>query len=416
MRFLSWTGRPRSGGRAKATAAEIYVGVKPIAPGALPEGFTLLQITPRLDGGGVERVTLDTALAVTRAGGRCLVASEGGALEAELAARGGEMVRLPVDSKNPLVIGANAGRLARLIRRERVSLIHVRSRAPAFSALAAGHAAGVPVVATYHGIYSARSAAKRWYNGVMTRGDLTIANSAFTRDHIVAEHHLAAERIALVSEGVDTDLFDPARVSAQRVAALRAGWGLAPGDRRPVLLIAARLTGWKGQATMVEGLGQLKGGQDPWLVLAGKARSADEAAQLRAVAERAGVAGRVRIVGAVGDMPAAYLAADLVAAPSTLAESFGRGVAEAGAMQRPVLASPLGGPAETIVHGETGWLVAAGDPAAWAAATDAALALAPGSRAALGRAARARVTRLYSLEAMTAATFAIYRRLAEGRR
>jgi glycosyltransferase involved in cell wall biosynthesis len=382
-----------------------------IDPEALPPGFTLLQVTPRLESGGVEQVTLDTALAVVRAGGRSLVASWGGRLEDRLERGGAELVRLPVHARDPGALAANARRLRRLVAARCVSLVHVRSRAPAFSALWAARRAGVPIVATYHGIYRAGSPWKRWYNGVMTRGDVTIANSNFTRDHILAEHRILPERIAVVPEGVDTDRFDPGRVSRERTAALRTAWGLDGADPRPILLLAARLTGWKGQGLAIEALARSKGAGEPLLILAGKAERPGEAEALRAVAERAGVGDRVKLVGPLDDMPAAFALADLVLAPSTLPESFGRGVAEAGAMQRPVLASPLGGPAETIAPGETGWLVRAGDGQAWAHAISAALALSPEARERMGRAARARIVAGFSLAAMTAATFQVYRRL-----
>jgi glycosyltransferase involved in cell wall biosynthesis len=391
-------------------------GEPPIVPASLPEGFTLLQITPRLEGGGVERVTVDTALAVAAAGGVSLVASLGGKMEAQLAAGGGELIRLPVQSRNPLVMASNGVRLGDLIRARRISLVHVRSRAPAFSAIWAARATGIPVATTYHGIYQARSPLKRWYNAVMTRGDITIANSIFTRDHVMAEHRLDGRRLTVVPEGIDTAVFDRATVTPSRMAGLRAAWGLDPDDHRPVLLLAARLTGWKGQGVMIEAMSRLAGPSDPVLILAGKAERDEETGALRALAERWGVAGRVRLVGAVEDMAAAYRVADLVVAPSTLPESFGRSVVEAGAMERPVLASPLGGPGETVIHGQTGWLAPAGDPAAWAAAVDRALATTPETRANMGRAARARILSDYSLTAMTAATFAIYRRLLEAGR
>jgi glycosyltransferase involved in cell wall biosynthesis len=314
------------------------------------------------------------------------------------------------------MLAANAARLRRLIEARGVSLVHVRSRAPAFSAIWAARRAGVPVVATYHGIYQARSPWKRWYNGVMTRGDLTIANSNFTRDHIIRQHRIAPERIAVAPEGIDVDRFDPARVTPGRMAAIRAAWGLDPADPRPILLLAARLTGWKGQGVAIQALSRLPGAGDPLLILAGKAEKASEAEALRAAATRAGVQDRVRLVGPVDDMPAAYALADLVLAPSILPESFGRGVAEAAAMQRPILASPLGGPAETVVDGETGWLVAAGDPDAWALSMAAALATPHQARERMGRAARARIVQRFSLVAMTAATFQIYRRLLDARR
>jgi glycosyltransferase involved in cell wall biosynthesis len=139
-------------------------------------------------------------------------------------------------------------------------------------------------------------------------------------------------------------------------------------------------------------------------------------AEIEAAAAVAGLGDQVRFVGPVTDMAAAYQAADLVIAPSTQPETFGRTVVEAGAMRRPVLAAAHGGPAETVVDGETGWLVAPGDVDAWSTALERALAQSPAERAAMGEAARERVKRLYSLSAMCDATFAVYRQVLEGRR
>ena len=372
-----------------------------------------MQVTPRLEGGGVEQVTLDTARAVTQAGGRALTVSWGGALEAAHTAAGGALFRLPVHKRDPLTLTANVGRLRDLIQREAVDMVHVRSRAPAFSAIAAARAAGVPVVATYHGIYQARGPVKRWYNGVMTRADLTLANSLFTRDHILTEHRLDPDRIVVVPEGIDTDRFEPSRISQGAAAQMRAHWGLDDDDHRAVLLLAARLTGWKGQAVMIQALALLAEASRPWLVLAGKVQKPGEEERLRGVAQKAGVADRVLFVGSIADMPAAYRAADLIVAPSTQPESFGRGVAEAGAMERLVIASPLGGPSEILVHGQTGWLAAAGDAPAWAIAVQAALATRLRQRRTMELAARKRILAGYSLRAMTAATFAVYRRMVE---
>jgi glycosyltransferase involved in cell wall biosynthesis len=386
-----------------------------ILPPILPEDFTLLQVTPRLDAGGVEQATVDMAIAVSRAGRRSLVASHGGALEGALSDGGVKLIRLPVDSKNPAVMAACAARLARLIAREKVSLVHVRSRAPAFGARMAARAAGVPMIATYHGIYGAGSGLKRWYNAAMTRGDLTIANSAFTRAHIMAEHALAPGKVIVVPEGIDTTVFDPAAISRDRIDTVRKAWGVGAGRRRTVILLAARLTEWKGQRLAVEALGRLGERGEAVLILAGAGEGSDYAAAIEAAAAVAGMSDVVRLVGACRDMPAAFAVADLVIAPSTKAESFGRSVVEAGAMGRPVLASRLGGPAETVVHGQTGWLVAPGDTDAWTKAIAMALTTDAASRAAMGAAARARVERLYSLTAMCEATFEVYRRVLDAR-
>ncbi len=381
----------------------------------LPADFTLLQITPALEGGGVEQVTVDLAAAVAAAGRASLVASHGGRLEGELAAAGAELVRLPVQSKNPITVALNGLRLTHVIRRQGVSLVHVRSRAPAFSALAAARNAGVPLVATYHGIYSADGALKRWYNAVMTRGDRVIANSAFTRDHILKEHNLAPERVSVIPEGIDTDRFDPDAVSPERVAALRQAWGLRESDSRTVILLAGRLTRLKGQVLVTEALGRLSGRDGVVLIFAGGGGSSNYRDEIEGAAAVAGLSGQVRLTGPCDDMPAAYLAADFVVAPSTQPESFGRTVVEAAAMRRPVLAADHGGPAEIVIDGQTGWLVAPRDPDAWTAALAVALATSPQDRAAMGQRARLRAKQLYSLPAMCDATFEVYRHMLEGR-
>ena len=237
---------------------------------SLPPGFTLLQVVPRLDAGGVEQTTLDIDAAVVSAGGRSLVASAGGRMADRLK---GELVELPVDSKNPTVMVANGRALRDLIRREGVSIVHARSRAPAFSALWAAKGEGVPFVATYAGAYNARSPLKRWYNGVMTRGDAVIANSSFTREHLLAQHRVDPEKVTAIPRGIELSRFDPAAVPAERVAALREAWGVS-GETRPVALLAGRLTRWKGQALAIEAVARL--GKPPVLVLAGDDQGRDD--------------------------------------------------------------------------------------------------------------------------------------------
>jgi glycosyltransferase involved in cell wall biosynthesis len=377
----------------------------------LPLGFVLLQVTPRLDAGGVEQTTLDIARAVVRAGGRAIVASRGGRLAARLRSVGAELVELPVQSKNPLTMAANALRLQRLIRREGVSVVHARSRAPAVSALLAARAAGVPFVATYAGIYNARSGLKRWYNSVMTRGDLVIANSDYTRAHLIAAHGVDPLKVVTIHRGIDLSALDPRAVAPERVERVRAAWGLAPTDSRPVVLLPARLTRWKGQALMVEAaaLLQARGVDDFVLVMAGddQGRFAYRA-ELRAAVLAHGLEGRVHVAEHCGDMPAAYLAADLVVTPSLEPEAFGRTAVEAQAMGRPVLAADHGAVRETVLDGETGWLVPPGDVEAWADALEAALAAGPRAWTRMGQEGIARARDLFSLEAMTAATLAVY--------
>jgi glycosyltransferase involved in cell wall biosynthesis len=386
------------------------------SPQPLPPGFTLLQVIPELDTGGAEQSTLDIAAAVVAAGGRALVVANGGRLTPRLAETGAQFIAMPVQSKNPWVMAANARRLAHLMTTQKVSLVHVRSRAPAFSVLAAARRTKVPAVATYHGVYNARSALKRWYNAVMTRGDVVIANSEYTRNHVMTQHGLDSAVIVAIPRGIDTARFDPAAVDPARVQALRLAWSVAADDPRPKILLAGRLTRWKGQALLIEALARHKaaGGAPALVLMAGddQGRSGYRDALLAAIA-RAGLEDWVRLVGHCADMPAAYLLADLAAAPSLDPEAFGRTAVEPQAMGRPVLAADHGAARETVVEGQTGWLVAPGDAAAWAAALAQAITAGPARRAAMGAQGQARVRALYSVEAMCAATLDVYRRVLE---
>jgi glycosyltransferase involved in cell wall biosynthesis len=385
---------------------------------ALPPDFTLLQVVPELETGGAEQTTIDVARAVIAGGGRALVATRGGRMAARLASDGGRLAQMPVNSKNPLTMLGNAARLIELIRSEHVSLIHARSRAPAFSALWAARATCTPFVTTYHGVYSARNRLKRWYNSVMTRGDLVIANSDYTRDHVLAEHHIDPERIVAIPRGVDLDRFSPAWVTPDRIEALRQAWGIAADDGRTRFLLAARLTRVKGHLTVIAAAARLKAqGRADFLVLfAGDDQGrGDYSRELAQAIAQAGLEDVVRIVGHCDDMPGAYLAADVALAARTTPEAFGRTAVEPQAMGRPVIASDDGALTETVVDGVTGWLVAPGDAGAWADAMARAIDLGPGKRLEVGQAGMNRVRLLYNNDLMCAATLAAYERVLEAR-
>jgi glycosyltransferase involved in cell wall biosynthesis len=384
----------------------------------LPASFTLLQVTPELETGGAEQTTLDVAHAVIDAGGQCLVAARGGRMTARLQADGGRLAQMPVQSKNPLVMLGNAARLSDLIKREGVSLVHARSRAPAFSALWAAHSNNVPFVATYHGVYNAKTALKRWYNAVMTRGDMVIANSQFTREHVIAEHGIDPDKVVAIPRGIDLKRFNPGLITPARLATLRTAWGVAPDERRPLILLAGRLTRWKGQGLLIEAAAKLKAmGQDRFIiVMAGDEQGrAGYHAELDAAIAAAGLTEQVRIVGHCDDMPAAYALADFAVAPSLEPEAFGRTAVEPQIMGRAVIAADHGAARETVVHGQTGWLAAPGDADAWAAALSVALEAGVGRRASMGELGRNRARKLYSVEAMCEATLEVYAHVLETR-
>ncbi len=384
----------------------------------LPPDFTLLQVTPELETGGAEQTTIDVAQAVIAAGGKALVATRGGRMAARLVSDGGRLIEMPVQSKNPLVMLGNAARLIDLIRTEKVSLVHARSRAPAFSALWAAHATKVPFVATYHGVYRAGNGLKRWYNAVMTRGDLVIANSDYTRDHVLAEHHLDPARIVTIPRGVDLTRFDPRRIPPERIDALRAAWGVPADGSKLVFLLGGRLTRIKGHQTIIAAAArmQAQGREDFVIVFAGDDQGRTEFREelLRDIAA-AGLADTVRIVGHCDDMPAAFRLADVALLPTTKPESFGRAAVEPQVMERPVIVSDHGGATETVVDGETGWRAPPGDVEAWARAMTTAITVGGECRRTMGEAAAARARRLYSVDAMCDATLGVYARVLEAR-
>ena len=386
------------------------------------EGRTILQILPRLDAGGAERTTIDIAAALVQAGARALVATEGGRLTSELQAIGGIWLRFPAATKNPFAMALNARRLARLMIAERVDLVHARSRAPAWVALGACRIAERPFLTTYHGAYSARSALKLRYNSVMARGDVVIANSQYTADMIARLYPQARARLRVIYRGSDLRAFSPGAVDRERVNRLRGAWGVAQHER--VVLLAARLTGWKGQKLLVEAASRLhaQGLSDVRYILAGDPQGRDGyVKELDALIVARGMKGIVSRVGHCVDMPAALLAASVVVVPSTEPEAFGRSAVEAQAMGALAIVSDLGAapetvlaPPETSAEQRTGWRIPAGDPQALADALAAALSLGATARDGIARRARAHVERHFSLDHMTRQTLEAYGAVLNG--
>lgn len=386
---------------------------------------TILQIIPGLDTGGAERTTVEMTHAIVAAGGRALVVTSGGRMVPQVSEAGGEVITFNAATKNPLSMLTNARRLQGLIEREKVDLLHARSRAPAWSALLAARLSGRPFVTTYHGAYAEQGKLKRTYNSVMARGDVVIANSHYTARLIQGRYGTPEKRIRVIHRGIDEESFDPERVSPDRVERLRAKWGVRPGQR--VVIHAARLTGWKGQGVVVSATARMlqQPVRDDWVViLAGDAqgRSGYVASLEQQIAAHS-IEDRVRLVGHVDDMPAAYLAAHVSVVASTEPEAFGRAAAEAEAMRCPVIATNIGAAPETVraapqaaAHEITGWLVPPDDPKSLAKHMNAALALSEAERAAIGERARDHVSRSFSLAAMQAATLRVYDSLLPGAR
>ena len=384
-------------------------------------GRTILQIIPRLDAGGAERTTIDIAAALSEAGARALVATEGGRLVSELQANGGIWIPFPAATKNPLLMWLNARRLAKIIQRENVDIIHARSRAPAWVALGAAQRTKTSFVTTYHGSYSGQSSLKQLYNSVMARGDVVIANSAYTAGLIANAYPFAHDHMAIIHRGTDLRRFARTAVDTARVQRMRKSWNVGPEDR--VVLLAARLTAWKGQKVLIEAARLLaeRGISDVRYILAGDDQGrAHYVRELDAAIEKAGLTGVVTRVGHVTDMPAALAASAVLAVTSTEPEAFGRSAVEAQAMGTPVVVTDLGAVAETVLtpprvtrENRTGWTIPPNDPEALATVLESILGMGAAARDALAERARNHVEKSFGLEKMCAQTLEIYARLIE---
>jgi len=383
----------------------------------------VLQVLPSLDvgGGGVERSAIDVAEALVLAGKKAVVASEGGRQVGELERRGAKHITLPLASKNPFVIRQNIDRLRDVIAREGIQLVHARSRAPAWSAHAAAAASGVPFMTTFHGTYNFGTGffgnLKKKYNAIMTRGDAVIANSQFIADHIAANYDVPAARVHVIPRGIDTARFDAEGFNANRMIELASRWRVPDGNA--IVMLPGRLTRWKGQLLFVEALARLKSRMGPedfrvtgLLVGSDQGREAYRR-ELEECIDEKGLGGDIQIVGHCDDMPAAYMMSNVVVSASTDPEAFGRVVAEAQAMGRPVVVADHGGASEQVIEGLTGWRFTPGDPQALADTLETALAIGDDARTVLAERAAEHVRANFAKSGMCAATLRVYADLFE---
>ncbi len=383
----------------------------------MPDAITVLQVIPRMRAGGAELGCLQIAEALVKAGNRAIVVSEGGQLVESLKAVGAEHVVLPVASKSPLTLARNAARLADMIRRERVSIIHARSRAPAWSALIAARRTGIPFVTTYHSEYSEKNKLKNLYNSVMARSDTVIAVSDYMAHLIRTRYRTPENRIAVIHRAFDDKVFDPTTLTPQRIEVVRRQ--LDADGSRPVLLLAGRITPRKAQHHLVEALGILKarGAPDVVCVLAGEVEKPEFKAELEAQATRLGVAHQLRFPGHVKDMPAAYAITDISLNISEQ-EGLPRVAIEAQAMGVPMIVSNTG-PGREVALTEpdvtaaeaSGLRVPYADPDAVARAVEKMLSWSPVEREACGARGAAHVRGRFTLANLTSKTLAVYDRV-----
>jgi len=366
----------------------------------------VMQVLPRLETGGVERGTVDITTALTAAGRRAIVVSAGGPMVREIERAGGVHITLPVDSKNPLTMRKNVAALTEVIADNNVGLVHARSRAPAWSARPAAERANVPFITTFHGTYNFSNPAKKAYNAIMAKGERVIAISEFIGRHVAEQYDVPEDRIRVIPRGIDLDAFNPEAVSAERMIQLAQAWRLP--DDSPVVMLPGRLTRWKGQSVLIEAARRLARPDVRVLLVGDDQGRTGYREELESQIGRIGAEGIIHLTGPCRDMAAAYMLADVVVSASTDPEAFGRVAAEAHAMGRPVIASDHGGARETVIAGETGWLVPPGDADALAQTLRTALTMTGEERETVARRAIAHIRDNYTKPQMCAATLAVY--------
>ena len=325
---------------------------------------TILQVTASLDGqGGVQRGTVELAEYIETRGWRSLVASHGGELVNTLKTLNIPHFDLPLHKRTPWHIVANGLRLAKIIREHEVSVVHARSRAPAWAAYLACKLTATPFTTTFHGTHRINFPLKRFYNSIMAKGDRVIAISQFIARHIQDNYPTEADKLSVAPRGYDPRRFSPAGIEQQKVEAIRHEWGLK--HNVPVLLLPGRLTRWKGQDYFIKSLALVK--DQPWnaLLVGGEDSNYAYRKELEDLTAKLGLDGRVKFLGVRRDLPELYTLADVVISASIEPEAFGRVAVEAQAMGTPVVAFNHGGATENVCP-EAGFLVTPKDVGALA--------------------------------------------------
>lgn len=371
---------------------------------------SIVQVLPALNQGGVERGTIEIAEALQKVGIRNYVVSSGGKMVEELKRIGVEHITLPVKTKNPFKMWLNSYRLAKIFKEKEVGLVHVRSRAPAWSVKWACRRMRIPFVATFHGLYGMKpESLKKPYNRVMTQGKLVIAVSSFIHQHLMKEYNIADQHIRLIPRGADINKFDMGKVTKAQLEDFVKEYGI-PTDK-PIITLAGRLSRIKGHSVVLDAIKQMKN-QNVTVLFVGGNPKGDYEQELKEKIAGLPKETTLKMFAVSGDkMPLVYALTDIYVQPTLVPESFGRSIAEAQAMGRIVIAANHGGACELIVNGRTGFLTPVGDTQKMAAMLDTVLALSDEEKNEIGQKATESVRTNFSIQKMCDRTVAVYKEI-----
>ena len=382
----------------------------------MSSNIKVLQVIPKLGYGGAETGCYDIAHYLPENKCKSFIVTSGGELIKYIDKEKVKLIRLPVHSKNPLLIFINSIILIGIILFYNISIVHARSRAPAWSCLLATKLTNRKFVTTFHGTYNFSGKIKKFYNSVMVRSDLIIAGSNFIFSHIkenYSEYLKVKKKFLVIFRGINTDYFDSSTKLDIDEKKLLDKWEIK--KEKKIILVPGRLTSWKGQELLIEALNLVKielGYEAFHVVILGSDQGRNlYKKKLIRLTEQYRLTNQIKFIDHCNDMALAYKVSDIVISPSIEPEAFGRVAVEAQSMEKLIIASNIGGSNETIINEKTGLLFESGDAKSLSEKIIRAITMDETSLELLGKEGRKNIIKKFNVEKMCFSTYSEYKRL-----
>ena len=382
----------------------------------MSSNLKVLQVIPKLGYGGAETGCYDIAHYLPENDCGSFIVTSGGELLKFIDKKKVKIIKLPVHSKNPLIIFINFLALIGIILINNISIVHARSRAPAWSCLLATKITGRKFVTTFHGTYNFNSKIKKFYNSVMVRADLIIAGSNFIFSHIKENYTKyldAKKKLLVIFRGINVDYFDPTTKLYSDEKELLINWQIEKDKK--IILLPGRLTGWKGQEVFLEAVNQVNielGYEAFYAVILGSDQGRESyKKKLIRLTEQYRLINQVRFIDHCKDMALAYKVSDIVVSASIEPEAFGRVAVEAQSMERPIIASNIGGSNETVIDEKTGFLFESNNAKSLSRKILKVLSMDEASLKSIGKEARKNIIQKFNVEKMCFSTYSQYKKI-----
>ena len=376
----------------------------------------VLQVIPKLGYGGAETGCYDLAHYLPENNCSSYIVTSGGELLKFIDRKKVKVIKLPVHSKNPFLMLFNSIALIFIILLNNISIVHARSRAPAWSCLFATKITRRRFVTTFHGTYNFKNPFKKFYNSVMVRSDLIIAGSNFIFSHINQNYPKYLDlkkRFLVIFRGINVDYFDSSTTLDSEESRLISDWEV--DKNKKIILMPGRLTAWKGQETFIEALNLVNKelGYDSFnAVILGSDQGRDiYTKKIKRLAEQYRLTSQLKFIEHCKNMPLAYKISDIVVSASVEPEAFGRVAVEAQSMEKPIIASDIGGSNETISDNVTGFLFQSGNAEALSKKIVEALQLDESRLKSIGIEGRKNIIKKFNVEKMCFSTYSEYKKL-----